>query len=100
MDEINLTIYIMSKYKINTWAEIDGLFAILKDCKQLLNEFDNVTQVLVNDVVESLKGLDYDELYDWVDTCSLEELYIAEEYFRKDYRLSEVVRIELKRRDI
>jgi len=89
----------MSKGKINTWAEIDGLFAILKDGKQLLEEFNKITSHLVLKVVESLKGLDYDELYDWVDTCSLEELYIAEEYFMRDHRLSEVIRIELKKRN-
>lgn len=89
----------MSKYKINTWGETDGIFALLKNSKELLEEFNKVTYNLINVVTGSLKRLDYDELMDWVDTCSLEELEIAEDFFNKDHRLSEVIRIELKKRN-
>jgi len=91
----------MSKDKINIWGEIDetGLFATLRTASELLNEIDRITTKLVRGAVNDLESLDYDTLLDWCDTCSGDEFEKFQIYFAKDYRLSEVIRIELKRRN-
>lgn len=90
----------MSKDKINVWGKIDesGLFAMLKTSEELIKEIDSITSKLVNGVLRELKSLDYDELMDWCDTCSVDEFKTFEAIFASDYRLSEVIRIENKKR--
>ena len=89
----------MSKHKINLWSGIDstGMFATLKDGKELLNDFDKITKSLINMVRVNLEGLTYDELMDWIESCNEDELLIAQELLSRDYRLSEVIRIQLKK---
>lgn len=89
----------MSKDKLNIWSSIDstGMFATLKDGKELLEDFDKITNNLINKVRVNLEGLTYDELMDWIESCDEEELLIAQDLLSRDYRLSEVIRIQLKK---
>tara|TARA_R110000744_G_scaffold200156_1_gene319265 strand:- start:485 stop:760 length:276 start_codon:yes stop_codon:yes gene_type:complete len=89
----------MSKNKINMWSGIDstGMFATLKDGKELLADLDSITNNLINMVRVNLEGLTYDELMDWIESCDEDELLISQDLLSRDYRLSEVIRIQLKK---
>mgnify|MGYP003650518907 CR=1 FL=1 len=87
----------MSK-SINIWSSQDGFFATLKDGKELSKEIDTITLQLVESVLEELKSASYDELMDWLDTCTLNELIMFVDYFIDDHRLFEVTKIEISRR--
>jgi len=89
----------MRKHRINIWGEVDdsGMFAILKSGNELLSSIDEVFLQLINDTVDDLKADDYDSLMDFIDTVSIKELYNYSEIFKDDYRLSEVVRIQIER---
>jgi hypothetical protein len=84
--------------KINIWSGEDGFFATLKDGKELTKEIDTITLQLVESVVSELKMASYDELMDWLDTCTLNELIMFVDYFIDDHRLFEVTKIEIMRR--
>ena len=84
--------------KINIWSGQDGFFATLKDSKELTKEIDSVTLELVKSVLDSLKSMSYDELVDWLDTCTLNELIMFVDYFIDDHRLFEVTKLEIIRR--
>lgn len=84
--------------KINIWSGQDGFFATLKDGKELTKEIDSVTLQLLQSVLDSLKSMSYDELMDWLDTCTTNELIMFLEYFMDDHRLYEVTKIEIMRR--
>ena len=84
--------------KINIWSGQDGFFATLKDGKELSNEIDTITLQLVESVLEELKSASYDELMDWLDTCTLNELIMFLDYFIDDERLYGVTKVEIMRR--
>ena len=84
--------------KINIWSGQDGFFATLKDGKELSNEIDTITLQLVESVLEELKMASYDELMDWLDTCTLNELIMFLDYFIDDERLYGVTKVEIMRR--
>ena len=84
--------------KINIWSGQDGFFATLKDGKELTKEIDSVTLQLVQSVLDSLKSMSYDELMDWLDTCTLNELIMFLDYFIDDERLYGVTKVEIMRR--
>jgi hypothetical protein len=84
--------------KINIWSGQDGFFATLKDGKELTKEIDTITLQLVESVLEELKSASYDELMDWLDTCTLNELIMFLDYFMDDERLYGVTRVEIMRR--
>ena len=84
--------------KINIWSGQDGFFATLKDGKELTKEIDTITLQLVESVVSELKMASYDELVDWLDTYTLNELIMFVDYFIDDHRLFEVTKIEIMRR--
>ena len=81
------------------WSGIDstGMFATLKDGKELLADLDSITNNLINMVRVNLEGLTYDELMDWIESCDEDELLISQDLLSRDYRLSEVIRIQLKK---
>ena len=83
---------------INIWSGQDGFFATLKDGKELSNEIDTITLQLVESVLEELKMASYDELMDWLDTCTLNELIMFLDYFIDDERLYGVTKVEIMRR--
>ena len=84
--------------KINIWSSQDGFFATLKDGKELSNEIDTITLELVKSVLGELKSASYDELMDWLDTCTLNELIMFLDYFIDDERLYGVTKVEIMRR--
>ncbi len=84
--------------KINIWSGQDGFFATLKDGKELSNEIDTITLQLVESVLSELKSASYDELMDWLDTCTLNELIMFLDYFIDDERLYGVTKVEIMRR--
>ncbi len=84
--------------KINIWSGQDGIFATLKSANELIEEFDTITLQLVESVLSGLKSASYDELMDWLDTCTLNELIMFLDYFIDDHRLYEVTKIEIMRR--
>lgn len=84
--------------KINIWSGQDGFFATLKDGKELSNEIDTITLELIESVLEELKSASYDELCDWLDTCTLNELIMFLDYFIDDDRLYGVTKVEIMRR--
>ena len=84
--------------KINIWSGQDGIFATLKSANELSQEIDTITLQLVESVLEGLKSASYDELCDWLDTCTLNELIMFLDYFIDDHRLYEVTKIEIMRR--
>ncbi len=84
--------------KINVWTSSNEMWATLKTGKELLIETDNVLKELVEDVVESLKSLEYDELVDWLETSSTKELIMFSKYFKSDDRLRRITEIEINKR--
>ena len=84
--------------KINIWSGQDGIFATLKSANELSQEIDTITLQLVESVLNELKSASYDELCDWLDTCTLNELIMFLDYFIDDHRLYEVTKIEIMRR--
>ena len=84
--------------KINIWSGQDGFFATLKDGKELSQEIDTITLQLVESVLSELKSASYDELMDWLDTCTLNELIMFLDYFIDDERLYGVTKVEIMRR--
>ncbi len=83
---------------INIWSGQDGFFATLKDVDELYSNIDIVTLQLIDTVLGELKSASYDELVDWLDTCTTDELIMFLDYFMDDHRLCEVTRIEIMRR--
>jgi hypothetical protein len=84
--------------KINIWNIENDFFATLKTGKDLFKDIDTITLQLVESVLEELKSMSYDELMDWLDGSTTEELVMFMDYFIDDHRLFEVTKIEISRR--
>ena len=83
--------------KINVWKEEGDLWTTLKNGDELLYEANEVMQQLIDSVLKDLQNDSFDELMDWLDDSTTEELNIFIKYF-KDDRLKRCTEIVLSNR--
>ena len=83
--------------KINVWKEEGDLWTTLKNGDELLYEANEVMQQLIDSVLKDLQNDSFDELMDWLDGSTTEELNIFIKYF-KDDRLKRCTEIVLSNR--
>jgi hypothetical protein len=85
----------MKDCRINLWKEDLGLYATIKNGAELCAHALNVIGNLEEEVKVNLGSLEYDDLYDWMDTCTDEELKDFRLHFSKKERQSKMFKIEL-----
>ena len=83
--------------KINIWKDSNDMWATLRDGDELLYEVNEVIQQLIDSVLNDLKNDSFDELMDWLEESTTEELNIFIKYF-KDDRLKRCTNIVLSNR--
>jgi len=83
--------------KINIWKDSNDMWATLRDGDELLYEVNEVMQQLIDSVLNDLKNDSFDELMDWLEESTTEELNIFIKYF-KDDRLKRCTNIVLSNR--
>ena len=83
--------------RINLWKESDDQWAILKNGDELLYEANEVMQQLIDSVLKDLQNDSFDELMNWLEGSTTEELNTFIKYF-KDDRLKRCTEIVLSKR--
>jgi hypothetical protein len=83
--------------RINLWKESDDQWAVLKNGDELLYEANEVMQQLIDSVLNDLQNDSFDELMNWLEGSTTEELNIFIKYF-KDDRLKRCTEIVLSNR--
>tara|TARA_R110002153_G_scaffold188192_1_gene341160 strand:+ start:727 stop:993 length:267 start_codon:yes stop_codon:yes gene_type:complete len=83
--------------RINLWKESDDQWAILKNGDELLYEANEVVQQLIDSVLNDLQNDSFDELINWLEGSTTEELNIFIKHF-KDDRLKRCTEIVLSKR--
>ncbi len=83
--------------RINLWKKEGDLWSTLKNGDELLYEANEVMQQLIDSVLKDLQNDSFDELMDWLEESTTEELNIFIKYF-KDDRLKRCIEIVLSNR--
>ena len=83
--------------KINIWKDSNDMWATLRGGDELLYEVNEVMQQLIDSVLNDLKNDSFDELMDWLEESTTEEVNIFIKYC-KDDRLKRCTNIVLSNR--
>jgi hypothetical protein len=83
---------------INIWESQTEFFGIVKTPKALLKHVDNVLLQLTDYAVDSLKNDSFDELMDYLEESTTEELHSLSHYIDNDDRLVRCTEIVLNKK--
>ena len=83
---------------INIWESQTELYGIVKTPKALLKHVDSVLLQLTDYAVDSLKNDSFDELMDYLEESTTEELYSLSNYIDNDDRLVRCTEIVLNKK--
>ena len=83
---------------INIWESQTELYGIVKTPKALLKHVDNVLLQLTDYAVDSLKTDSFDELMDYLEESTTEELHSLSNYIDNDDRLVRCTEIVLNKK--
>ena len=84
--------------KINIWKSHDDVYGYLKSSKALLNHVDNVLLQLIYSVIDDIKTDSFDELMDYLEESTTEDLLLLYNYIDDDDRLLRCVEIFLNKK--
>ena len=84
--------------KINIWESHDELYGYLKSSKSFLNHVDDVLLQLINSVIDDMKTDSFDELMDYLEESTTEDLLLLYNYIDNDDRLLRCVEIFLNKK--
>ena len=90
--------YDIDDMKINIWESQTELYGVVKTPKALLNHIDNVLLQLTDDAIEDLKTDSFDELMDYLEESTTEELNTLVHYVYNDDRLIRCTEIALNKK--
>ena len=84
--------------KINIWESHDELYGYLKSSKSFLNHVDDVLLKLIDSVIDDMKTDSFDELMDYLEESTTEDLLLLYNYIDNDDRLLRCVEIFLNKK--
>ena len=84
--------------KINIWESHDDLYGYLKSAKSFLNHVDDILLQLIDSVIDDMKTDSFDELMDYLEESTTEDLLLLYNYIDDDDRLLRCVEIFLNKK--
>tara|TARA_R110000737_G_scaffold139138_1_gene170026 strand:- start:69 stop:326 length:258 start_codon:yes stop_codon:yes gene_type:complete len=84
--------------KINIWESHDELYGYLKSSKSFLNHVDDVLLKLIDSVIDDMKTDSFDELMDYLEESTTEDLLLLYNHIDNDDRLLRCVEIFLNKK--
>tara|TARA_R110002073_G_scaffold148366_4_gene301525 strand:+ start:28237 stop:28494 length:258 start_codon:yes stop_codon:yes gene_type:complete len=83
---------------INIWESQDKYYGVLKTSKELLKHVDNILLQLIDSSIDDLKADSFEELMNYLEESTTEELNTLVNYTYNDDRLIRCIEIVLNKK--